>query len=348
MFVFERDRAFFPISPAAPRWTIIAAHLVPVAVLPSTLWRLAVLLAGSFDGRVSLPWWTSAYIATIMVVLEVLALLTVGLVSVWGEVVPGRIPVLAGRAVRPLAVVVPALVGSVLATVGGWIFAYDCYKLLTDPSSSDEMGGPVGRVLFAVCYVPLAAWGPLLGAVAIAYYRRRTRALLVGAAAELFAEKGYRNTSVIDIAERADVRLGSISRRFGTKESLLRAVLDDQLQSVSIGADNYAGDSLDQVMEYMRLPATRMLIGLHAEAMEADSPLREHCARLHEALRRGVQRRMNPDALPSGVTPELLAILLVGVAFGVQAQCRVDPGAVDLNRVRETLRTLLPMGTGAC
>ena len=40
----------------------------------------------------------------------------------------------------------------------------------------DTFGGPVQRCLVAACYAPLLAWGPLLAAVTIAYYRRRSGA----------------------------------------------------------------------------------------------------------------------------------------------------------------------------
>ncbi|NQE93649.1 hypothetical protein HPY32_42785 [Nocardia terpenica] len=164
----------FRVSPGAPRWAVIAARLVPVAVLPFTLWRLGAVLGLPLGEATNLPWWARGYIIAIMIVLEALAFLTIGLVSPWGEVVPHWIPALGGRPVRPLAVVVPALVGAVLATAGGLTFAYNCYTMLADPSST-EMGGPAQRVIFTLCYLPLAAWGPLLAAVAISYHRHRTR-----------------------------------------------------------------------------------------------------------------------------------------------------------------------------
>ncbi|WAA13122.1 TetR/AcrR family transcriptional regulator [Fervidibacillus halotolerans] len=45
------------------------------------------------------------------------------------------------------------------------------------------------------------------------------------AAAQLFAEKGYANTSTSEIAKKADVAEGTIFRHFQTKEKLLRSIL---------------------------------------------------------------------------------------------------------------------------
>ncbi|MGW0196677.1 TetR family transcriptional regulator [Nonomuraea sp. NPDC003201] len=175
---------------------------------------------------------------------------------------------------------------------------------------------------------------------------QESRRLLVTAAAELFAEKGYRQTSFIDIADKAGISRGSIPWHFGNKLGLLEAVVDDQVQAVPSGFPPPAGDPLDQIMGFIRRPATRLFITLLAEAVEVGSPIREHYARLHAALRQGVLARMPADALPPGTDPEAFAVLLVGAVIGVHAQWRVAPEAVDLESVRATLRALLPAGLG--
>ncbi|MET8864894.1 helix-turn-helix domain-containing protein [Nonomuraea sp. NPDC004580] len=177
---------------------------------------------------------------------------------------------------------------------------------------------------------------------------RESRRLLVAAAAELFAEKGYRRTSFIDIADQAGISRGSIPWHFGNKLGLLEAVLDDQLHAVLTGLppSDAAGDALNQVMDFIRLPATRLFITLLAEAVETGSPIREHHARLHAALRQGVQTRIPAHAAPPGTTPEALTVLLVGTVIGVHAQWRVAPEAVDLEAVQATIRALLPPSLG--
>ncbi|MBN6054773.1 TetR family transcriptional regulator [Nonomuraea sp. RK-328] len=177
-----------------------------------------------------------------------------------------------------------------------------------------------------------------------------SRRLLVTAAAELFAEKGYRQTSFIDIADRAGISRGSIPWHFGNKLGLLEAVLDEELQAVlttvATPAAELPGDPLDQAMGFIRLPVTRLFITLLAEAVEVDSPIREHYARLHAALRRAVRAHMPAQALPPGTTPEAFTVLLVGAVIGVHAQWRVAPEAVDLDAVQATIRALLPAGLG--
>ncbi|MFF5213515.1 TetR family transcriptional regulator [Streptosporangium sp. NPDC000396] len=177
-----------------------------------------------------------------------------------------------------------------------------------------------------------------------------SRRLLVTAAAELFAEKGYRQTSFIDIADKAGISRGSIPWHFGNKLGLLEAVLDEQLHTVltafALPAGERPVDPLDQVVDFIRLPVTRLFITLLAEAVEVDSPIREHYARLHAALRQGVQARIPAEAVPAGTTPEAFTVLLVGAVIGVHAQWRVAPEAVDLEAVYATIRTLLPENLG--
>ena len=52
---------------------------------------------------------------------------------------------------------------------------------------------------------------------------------LLAAAAELFADRGYRQTSLADIGERAGYGRGLVTRRFGSKQGLIVALLDHMI-----------------------------------------------------------------------------------------------------------------------
>jgi hypothetical protein len=89
-----------------PRWARIAAYAVPLAVLPSALWRLLLVLGFSMgtlrDGeRVQVHGAESVYIVGLTVVLKALAPLTLGLVRPWGERGPSWIPLLGSRRIAP-------------------------------------------------------------------------------------------------------------------------------------------------------------------------------------------------------------------------------------------------------
>src|SRR5688500_11779761 len=59
----------------------------------------------------------------------------------------------------------------------------------------------------------------------------RSQDALIHAATSLFAERGYRGTSVQAIGERAGVSRGSIFWHFGSKEGLLWAVVERSFRS---------------------------------------------------------------------------------------------------------------------
>jgi hypothetical protein len=171
------DRAR-PVRPS--RRAFLAAYAVPLCLLPSSLWRAHLALSTDF----SYAW----YLLTLSVVEMSLGLLTLGLVHRWGEVLPRWVPFRGGHRIPVRAAVIPASVGAVAVTLivafGALNWAFD----LTTPDTVEEArqlsafsvpsdadlerpGGWVGAA-----YAPLLAWGPLLGAVTVAYYRRRVDA----------------------------------------------------------------------------------------------------------------------------------------------------------------------------
>lgn len=169
-----------PIAAAPPRWAVRAAHLAALVVLPSALWRIAMVCgypAGYTDTGFE-PFETSGAkvsMLTLSVLCELIALLTIGLVRPWGEVVPRWIPLIGGRAVRPMAAVAPAAVGAAALTLiwaevpWWWTYPHE------DMTST-------GNLVVGILYQPLFLWGPLTAAVTLSYYRRRRTAYRRGAA----------------------------------------------------------------------------------------------------------------------------------------------------------------------
>jgi hypothetical protein len=176
--------------PAAgvPRWARVAALAIPLTVLPSSVWRIAVctfhapivrgdlVSVATASGRPGVPLWL--YVILLSIGSELLAFTAVGLVSTWGEVVPRWIPVLRGRRVPPLSAVIPAALGSaVLTLLWTWTAVTMSLGLRLDGRPQGQLS-PVAftdwQGLVAVAaYAPLLLWGPLLAAVTVSYWRRR-------------------------------------------------------------------------------------------------------------------------------------------------------------------------------
>ncbi|GHF40183.1 hypothetical protein GCM10018790_17220 [Kitasatospora xanthocidica] len=167
-----------------PRWALRLAKALPFVLLPHCLWRLPFAV----DYRMGLidplapayDWWATPYVIGLSVLTEALALLTMGLVSGWGEVFPSWVPGLRGRRVPPLAAVIPAVLGGLTLVA------------LFDPMPLAWLG-VLGfeelpyttvwwQLLARTCTAPAMLWGPIVLALALAYYRRRRRPALSEAA----------------------------------------------------------------------------------------------------------------------------------------------------------------------
>ncbi|MFI6061733.1 hypothetical protein [Streptomyces sp. NPDC051286] len=163
-------------SVAVPPWANRMAHAVPMAVLPSGLWRMAMAVGipVGFSGQLAQDWQpgleTSSYITLLTLFTEGLALLTIGLVRPWGETAPRWIPYLGGRRIPIWAAVVPAALGALAVTALSLRMFWG--RTPADAGGSEAPHGVAAWIMNA-CYLPMLLWGPLVAIVTIAYYVRR-------------------------------------------------------------------------------------------------------------------------------------------------------------------------------
>ncbi|MEV4256000.1 hypothetical protein AB0J52_22815 [Spirillospora sp. NPDC049652] len=180
-------RAVVHTGPAAsdterpvPRWILRLAYALPLLLLPSCLWRLPFAvhfdMGQRHEGEGMPGYWVSVpYVLGLSVTSELIALLCTGLVRGWGEVAPGWLPLIGGRRVRPLAAVVPAVLGGLVLTVlftavplgGGKVLAV--YGVV----ESQPYDNGWWQALALICTGPVGLWGPSVLVLAVAYYLRR-------------------------------------------------------------------------------------------------------------------------------------------------------------------------------
>lgn len=159
----------------APRWARWAAHSAALTPLPSALWRLALAMGFTLgytdEGFHEINpggFWGPAYLVFLSLLTEAAALLTLGLVHRWGEVVPRWVPFVGGRLIPRRAVLIPAWTGVAILTVLWTPFA--AWWAIRDTAMTES-----GHFWIGFLYLPLVAWAPLLAGVTLSYQRRSRR-----------------------------------------------------------------------------------------------------------------------------------------------------------------------------
>jgi len=175
---------------------------------------------------------------------------------------------------------------------------------------------------------------------------------IINAAMELFSEKGYQRTTLIQIGQRAGVTGTLVSNRFGSKERLLRAVLahilnrfeksearlskqSEETSTVSQQLDQFVRMYLEDVAEQgARIRALYVIMG---EALGALPEISEEVNRVN-----GVFRGEIKDYLKKGISleefngeldPEIVSTLMVGLLRGISMQILFEPDRLDLAKV---------------
>ncbi|OLS99484.1 hypothetical protein BJF90_08200 [Pseudonocardia sp. CNS-004] len=182
---------------------------------------------------------------------------------------------------------------------------------------------------------------------------RQSRELILTAAAELFAERGYQETSLVDVATRSGVSRGSIPWHFGDKKGLLVAVIGQLHDEWSTAlATNPLRPGPEGALDVGRLATTairsrttRLMLALLLEAGDPDSPIHEAFVELHDIFRDHVSRwAQQPEVasrLPSGLQPDALAVMVLGTVMGVNQQWSLSPHRVDLTATYDVLTRML-------
>jgi TetR/AcrR family transcriptional regulator len=124
--------------------------------------------------------------------------------------------------------------------------------------------------------------------------KARTTSAILDAAERHFLERGYQAAKVDEIAEEADVAVGSVYNHFGSKEGLYRAALDralDLFDTYMAGEAEPGMPALDQLLEVAgrvarfgrERPEYLRMLAL-PQPREADDELGEAVARVRRAM----------------------------------------------------------------
>jgi TetR/AcrR family transcriptional repressor of uid operon len=176
----------------------------------------------------------------------------------------------------------------------------------------------------------------------------RTRAAIMRAAAEVFAECGFSGTAVTKIAQRAGVTLGAMYFHFESKEALAREVVRQQPERVippieSEGLQHAADVTLTWAHQVLRDPYLLAGVRLVMEQeLFISSEWNSH-RQWTQVVMQDLAVALGRRELRKGVDINAVARLVVYACTGAQMHANLESGREDLpDRVREMWRTLLP------
>ncbi|MFD6415398.1 TetR/AcrR family transcriptional regulator [Streptomyces sp. NPDC060194] len=177
------------------------------------------------------------------------------------------------------------------------------------------------------------------------------RGEIVRAALEVIAERGYRGASLGAVAERVGLTQQGLLHYFPGKEALLVAVLEERDRWDTAPGRPWRLDLLTALVEYnaTRPGVVQTFSALLGESVTEDHPARAYFTGRYGRVREGMATALRAaygERLPSGLTPERAAPLLVAVMDGLQYQWLLDPGAVDMAAAFEDFRLLLEGSAG--
>ncbi|WP_442575388.1 TetR/AcrR family transcriptional regulator [Microbacterium sp. F51-2R] len=179
---------------------------------------------------------------------------------------------------------------------------------------------------------------------------------MLDAALEVFAAKGFRGSSLDDIAQRSGVGRSALLYHFRSKEGVLVALLERRdaavrvMQEVSAtGSGSPAADLLSAIRT--RSPEIRRAVNemklahaLEAEAADADHPAREWVAARAVRIRGYFAEHFSRESLGqsnSVVDPAALAAVTLAVIEGLEAQWLIDPESIDFDAALEVYEALV-------
>ena len=167
------------------------------------------------------------------------------------------------------------------------------------------------------------------------------REQMLRAAMELFAENGYHNVSMHEIAQRAEFAIGTLYSFFNNKEDLYKALMmsvSERFQAALVTAIERGDGELEKIDNFLRakgevfMENAQMVRLYFAEARGAsfniksglDTEIREtyekFLGRLAEVFRSGIEKGLFAD-----FDPDDLAICLDGLANAVLLMWLRDP-----------------------
>jgi AcrR family transcriptional regulator len=175
-------------------------------------------------------------------------------------------------------------------------------------------------------------------------HRAQTRELLLDTASEFFARKGFRATTLNEIAEAVGATTGAVYANFANKEDLFVAVLERHMErQVRFYTTSFAGEgdlasrARSGADTWVELVASEpayfpLFVEAWRHALDDDA-FRERFVRTSRKLVNAIKTMViegfvQQESSVDDQTAERIALVVFGLANGLAMQKIVDPDAV--------------------
>jgi AcrR family transcriptional regulator len=182
--------------------------------------------------------------------------------------------------------------------------------------------------------------------------QRDGRTALLEAALEVFAERGYRDATVDEIAERAGYSKGAIYFHFSAKEDLFFALLEERIdaplyvglellatgppeQDMSVEASRQFTQMLREQREILLLDQEFCSLALRDERLRRRYIERER--RRRSAMADALRARLDHLGAPPAGNPDRMAGSILALIGGLYQQKLIDPGGLPDESLGEML-----------
>jgi AcrR family transcriptional regulator len=171
-----------------------------------------------------------------------------------------------------------------------------------------------------------------------------SRARLLDAAAEVFAERGFRAATVDQIVAAAELSKGTFYWNFAAKEDLFLALLEERIDQPARAlmaitrdapAEQPTASAVNEGLAQLLGKERQLLLLLHeywaaaARDPQLGSRYRERQLALREALAEALASRHAKTGVPLGVPARDLATAFVALAEGLASAALIDSEAVS-------------------
>lgn len=183
-----------------------------------------------------------------------------------------------------------------------------------------------------------------------------TRSQLLDAAERVFFEKGYSQTSLMDVAEAANMTRGAIYWHFKNKGDLFEAMADRvrlPLEYLSEAcADPHEDDPLGKLRDFSvqvlkesaRNPRRRRILTilfhkceLNADTRQIELRRQAACIEYLQHTERCLQKAIELNQLPANLDTQQAAIGKLGLVMGLINHWLFLPGSFDLENTAEAM-----------